>query len=242
MRKTLKLLGCDYLYQDTPVNLRKIDLNTITEAQTKNQTILPAVTNPTTAHVAYTCKTLEELKSAILDFTGCALKDSALNTVFADGNPSSQVMLVGEAPGADEDAQGLPFVGQSGQLLNKIFACIGLSRSQLYIANIVPWRPPGNRTPSSDEIAICQPFIEQHITLVNPKLLVFLGGVAAKTLLKTNVGITSLRGKFHDYTTRDGHVIPCFATYHPAYLMRSPGQKAQVWHDALRIKLKLASL
>jgi uracil-DNA glycosylase len=236
MKKILKSLGCDYTYQDTPVDLRKIDpLKTIKPTK---DIILPSIID----HPAYACKTLEELKNAMLRFTGCALKDTALNTVFADGSSYAKVMLIGEAPGADEDAQGLPFVGQSGQLLNKVFASVGLRRDQLYIANIVPWRPPGNRTPTTEEIAACQPFIEQHITLVKPKLLVFLGGVAAKTLLKTNSGITSLRGQFHNFITLDGSVISCLATYHPAYLMRSPGQKAQVWHDVLRINLKLASL
>lgn len=232
MHKALKLLGCDYVYQDTPINLM--------EPQPEKQ--ISAISEQGTSHLAYSCKSLEELKNVMLNFTGCSLKQTAMNTVFADGKPSSEVMLVGEAPGADEDAQGLPFVGQSGQLLNKIFAAIGLSRDKLYISNIVPWRPPGNRTPSTDEVAICQPFIEQHIALVNPKILVLLGGVSAKTLLKTNGGITSLRGKFSEYTTRDGNIIPCIATYHPAYLLRSPGQKAQVWHDVLRIKLKLANL
>lgn len=230
MHKVLKSLGCDYTYQDTPIDLRK---------PKPSKQIPEATTKVTAAHPAYNCKNLKELKEAMQNFTGCALKETALNTVFSDGNPSSDVMLVGEAPGADEDTQGLPFVGQSGQLLNKIFASVGLSRDKLYIANIVPWRPPGNRTPSTDEIAACQPFIEQHIELVKPKILVLLGGVAAKTLLKTNGAITSLRGKFINYTTHDGNTIPCLATYHPAYLLRSPGQKAQVWQDVLRIKLKL---
>ena len=230
MHKILKTIGCDYVYQDVPINLKE---------PKSAKPIMEVSAQASTAHPAYNCKNLEELKNSMLNFTGCALKQTALNTVFADGNPSSQVMLVGEAPGADEDAQGLPFVGQSGQLLNKIFASIGLDRDKLYIANIVPWRPPGNRTPSTDEIAICQPFIEQHIALVKPKILVLLGGVSAKTLLKTNSAITSLRGKFSNYITHDGNLIPCLATYHPAYLLRSPGQKAQVWQDVLRIKLKL---
>ena len=233
MHKVLKTIGCDYVYQDAPINLKESE---------SAKSIMAVSPQEATTHPSYSCRTLEELKSAMLSFTGCALKQTALNTVFADGNPNSQVMLVGEAPGADEDAQGLPFVGQSGQLLNKIFASIGLDRDKLYIANIVPWRPPGNRTPSNDEIAICQPCIEKHSALVKPKVLVLLGGVSAKTLLKTNSAITSLRGKFSNYTTHDGNVIPCLATYHPAYLMRSPGQKAQVWQDVLRIKLKLESL
>lgn len=227
MRNILKSLGCDYIYQDTPINLKK----------PADDQVVPVSTQP--IHPAYACKTLEELKNAMLTFEGCALKKTALNTVFCDGNPKADVMLVGEAPGADEDTQGLPFVGQSGQLLNKIFQAIGLPRDKLYISNILPWRPPGNRTPTNEEIAICQPFIEQHIHLIKPKLLVFLGGVSAKTLLKTNEGITKLRGRFHEYKTCHGDSIPCFATYHPAYLMRSPGQKAQVWHDVLKIKLYL---
>ncbi len=230
MRNTLKSLGCDYLYEDSPIDLKKVSSNPV-----NNRFINNGLTHP-----AYQCKTLADLKAAMLAFTGCALKETALNTVFSDGSPKAEVMLVGEAPGADEDAQGLPFVGQSGQLLNKIFSSIGLTRDNLYIANIVPWRPPGNRTPTNEEVAACQPFIEQHIQLIKPKLLVFLGGVAAKTLLKTNEGITKLRGQFHEYKTCGGDTIPSFATYHPAYLMRSPGQKAQVWYDVLKIKLMLA--
>ncbi len=230
MNDTLKSLGCDYVYQDSPV-----DFSAPVVARTAS--VQPAYS----AHLAYSCKTLEELKNAMLAFTGCSLKETAINTVFCDGNPNADVMLVGEAPGADEDMQGLPFVGQSGQLLCKIFQSIGLPRDKLYISNILPWRPPGNRTPTNEEIASCEPFIEQHIHLVKPKLLVFLGGVSAKTLLKTTEGITKLRGQFHEYQTHHGDAIPCFATYHPAYLMRSPGQKAQVWHDMLKIKLRLAS-
>lgn len=226
MRNTLKALGCDYIYRDTPIDL-SLSMTTATPV---------AVTHP-----AYNCKTLDELKNTIHSFDGCSLKKTALNTVFCDGNPKADVMLIGEAPGADEDEQGLPFVGQSGQLLNKIFCAIGLPRDKLYIANILPWRPPGNRTPTNEEIAMCQPFIEQHIHLIKPKLLVFLGGVSAKTLLKTTDGITKLRGRFHGYRTCQGEVIPAFATYHPAYLLRSPGQKAQVWQDMLKIKLHLMS-
>ncbi|MCE2716586.1 MAG: uracil-DNA glycosylase family protein [Pseudomonadota bacterium] len=227
MRNTLKALGCDYIYQDTPIDVTS-------SLQIQREKHIAAIIK--TEHPAYACKTLEELKNAMLSFNECALKKTALNTVFCDGNPQADVMLIGEAPGADEDAQGLPFVGQSGQLLNKIFQAIGLDRTKLYIANILPWRPPGNRTPTNEEIAMCQPFVEQHIQLIRPKLLIFLGGVSAKTLLKTTEGITKLRGRFHEYKTHQGETISSFATYHPAYLMRSPGQKAQVWHDMIKIK------
>ncbi len=170
MRNTLKALGCDYIYQDTPIDVTS-------SLQIQREKHIAAIIK--TEHPAYACKTLEELKNAMLSFNECALKKTALNTVFCDGNPQADVMLIGEAPGADEDAQGLPFVGQSGQLLNKIFQAIGLDRTKLYIANILPWRPPGNRTPTNEEIAMCQPFVEQHIQLIRPKLLIFLGGVSA---------------------------------------------------------------
>lgn len=228
MRHKLKALGCDYIYQDTPIDFSSQRIEHVVTAGKPVQ------------HPAYNCNTLEELKNVMLSFNGCSLKKTALNTVFCDGNPKADVMLVGEAPGADEDAQGLPFVGQSGQLLNKVFKSIGLDRSKLYISNILPWRPPGNRTPTNEEIAICQPFIEQHIHLIKPKLLIFLGGVSAKTLLKTTEGITKLRGRFQEYKTYQGESISAFATYHPAYLLRSPGQKAQVWQDMLKIKLYLS--
>lgn len=223
----LKKLGCAYVYNDTPLDYTK------TKQQLKiNQTVLAD-------HPASQCKSLDDLKQAMLNFKECSLKATSMNTVFADGDPKSPIMLIGEAPGADEDVQGLPFVGQSGQLLNKMLASIGFKREQIYIANIVPWRPPGNRTPTNEEIAICQPFIEKHIELVAPNILILLGGIAAKTLLKTNEGISKLRGRFLDYGLPSGANIACLATFHPAYLLRSPGQKAQAWQDMLRVKIKL---
>lgn len=190
-----------------------------------------------TAHPALACKTLEELRQAMQDFEGCALKETATNTVFADGNPQAKVMVIGEAPGADEDRQGVPFVGLSGQLLDRIFATIGLSRQEnIYITNIVPWRPPGNRQPTTQEIAACEPFVQKHIELINPDILILVGGVSAKTILKSNEGIMRLRGHWHDYETATGKRIKTIPTFHPAYLLRSPGQKAQVWKDMLLVK------
>jgi DNA polymerase len=145
-------------------------------------------------------------------------------------------MLVGEAPGADEDAQGLPFVGQSGQLLNNIIASIGLDRTNAYISNIIPWRPPGNRPPTTQEISMCLPFIQKHIAIVKPRVLVFVGGVSAKSLLNSTEGIMKLRGQWFDYKTLHGDTVKALATFHPAYLLRSPGQKALVWHDMLMIQ------
>jgi uracil-DNA glycosylase len=183
------------------------------------------------------CQTLEDLRRAITAFEGCALKKTATNLVFADGNPQAKVMLVGEAPGADEDRQGTPFVGVSGQLLDKIIATIGLDRTSVYITNILPWRPPGNRQPTPQEIAACKPFVEKHIALIQPQILVLVGGVAMKTLLDTNEGIMRVRGTWQSYTSLDIKApIKALATYHPSFLLRSPGQKAQSWQDMLMIK------
>lgn len=186
------------------------------------------------------CQTLPELKQAMADFEGCSLKSTATNLVFADGNPEAKVMLVGEAPGADEDRQGVPFVGLSGQLLDKILATIGLDRTSVYITNIVPWRPPGNRQPTTQEIALCQPFVERHIELVNPEILILVGGVSAKTLLNSTEGIMRLRGTWRTYESPGlSHPIKVLATFHPAYLLRSPGQKAQAWQDFLMVQKAL---
>jgi DNA polymerase len=194
--------------------------------------------------VAQAAQTLDELRTALENFEGCELKATAMHTVFSDGVPEARVMFVGEAPGADEDRQGKPFVGQSGQLLDKIIASIGLDRRKnAYISNILPWRPPGNRTPTQGEMALCQPFIERHIELVNPAVLVLVGGVAAKTLLDTTTGITKLRGSWQNYRTPEmAEPIPALATLHPAFLLRSPGQKRNVWHDMLMLKRRLGDL
>jgi DNA polymerase len=188
--------------------------------------------------IAAACKTVDELRQAIVNFEGCDLKMTATHTVFSDGNPDAKIMIIGEAPGADEDRQGRPFVGLSGQLLDKVLASINLSRAQnIYISNIISWRPPGNRTPTPHEIALCQPFIERHIELIAPKILILVGGVSAKTLLNTNEGIMKLRGKWHEFKTPTMQdPIKTMATYHPAFLLRSPGQKAAVWKDLLLVQ------
>lgn len=189
------------------------------------------------------CKTLEELRRALASFEGCPLKKTATNLVFADGNPKAKIMLVGEAPGADEDRQGIPFVGVSGQLLDRMLATIGLDRTSVYITNIVPWRPPGNRQPTPQEIAACKPFVERHIALVHPEILVLVGGVAMKTLLNTEEGIMRLRGTWQSYTSPELKApIKAIATYHPSFLLRSPGQKAQSWQDLLMIKRAISAL
>lgn len=186
--------------------------------------------------------TLDELRQALASFEGCNLKLTAKNLVFGDGNPEASVMLVGEAPGRDEDIQGLPFVGRSGQLLDRMLAAIGLDRNSAYIANVIPWRPPGNRTPTPHETEICRPFIERQIELVNPKVLVNLGGPSAKTLLNTTEGILRLRGSWRAHTTSSGTAIPAMPTLHPAYLLRALAHKRLAWRDFVEVKLKLRSL
>lgn len=198
--------------------------------------------------------TLEALRMAIAAFDGIGIKDTATNLVFSDGNPAAPVMLIGEAPGGDEDRLGKPFVGASGQLLDKIMACAGLDRAaadvaySLYISNILNWRPPGNRTPNPAEIEVSLPFIERHIQLVQPKVLIFCGGVAAKALMNSEDGVSKLRGKWFEYLPvtpelRDGaSPILAMATYHPSYLLRTPAQKRAVWADMLMVLEKRKSL
>jgi DNA polymerase len=181
---------------------------------------------------------LDELRAILEGFEGCALKVTASRLVFSDGVPTAKLMLVGEAPGAEEDRQGRPFVGRAGQLLDRMLAAIGLDRTKVYIANIVPWRPPGNRTPTPQESAICLPFITRQIELVDPAVLVFLGGFAASSLIGTKDGILKTRGRWQSYHagSRD---IRAMATLHPAYLLRQPLQKRLAWRDFLAVKRAL---
>jgi DNA polymerase len=174
-------------------------------------------------------------------FEGCALKATAKNLCFADGQPGARIMLVGEAPGADEDRQGLPFVGVSGQLLDQMLAAIGLDRRQhVYIANIVPWRPPGNRTPTTQEMMVCRPFVLRQIALSAPDILVTLGGPAAQALLGLT-GIMASRGKWRSLEL-DGRTIPALPTLHPAYLLRNPIAKRQAWADLRALRRALDAL
>jgi uracil-DNA glycosylase family 4 len=184
--------------------------------------------------------TLDELKVALASFEGCPLKATAKNLVFADGNPAGKVMIVGEAPGADEDRIGLPFVGRSGQLLDRMLAAIGLTRQEhVYIANLLPWRPPGNRTPTPQEVAICLPFIQRQIELADPDILVCIGGPSAQGLLGVS-GILASRGRWMEYDT-GRRMIRAIATLHPAYLLRQPLQKRLAWRDLRAIKAALAT-
>ena len=182
--------------------------------------------------------TLEGLRALLADFEGCALRATATQLVFADGNPQSRVMFVGEAPGHDEDVNGKPFVGRSGKLLDRMMEAIGLDRGKVYIANVVPWRPPGNRTPTPLETAICLPFIRRQIELVDPDVLVCLGGPSMQTLLGSRDGISRMRGRWLPFDTGTRE-IKAMATFHPAFLLRSPLQKRFSWRDFLAIKKAL---
>ena len=188
--------------------------------------------------LAATAESLDALRALLLAFEGCALKATATQLVFGDGDRQARVMLVGEAPGREEDRAGKPFVGRSGQLLNRMLAAIGLERAEVYIANVVPWRPPGNRTPTPQETAICKPFIERQIALVDPDVLVCLGGPSAQTLLAQRDGILRLRGKWFDFTTHK-RTIRALATLHPAYLLRQPTHKKLIWRDLRALKAVL---
>lgn len=180
-------------------------------------------------------KTLSELKE-VMRKVDISIKDCALNMVFGVGNEHADILLLGEAPGAEEDRQGIPFVGQSGQLLDKILAAIGLDRTKVYITNILPWRPPGNRTPTLQEITLFRPYVIKHISLVNPKVVICLGGTASKALLQTTQTMTQLRGKWARVEELSASILP---TFHPAYLLRSPSQKREAWIDFLTVKNRM---
>ncbi len=247
--------GVDALLGEDPV-----DRFATAETSTPRVRVAPGVTSPpaleikaraatsappapdeaamTASGAAKSAKTLDELRAILGKFEGCALKATATQLVFADGNPTARLMLVGEAPGRDEDIEGLPFVGRSGKLLDRMLAAIGFDRKSVYIANIVPWRPPGNRTPTPQESQICLPFILRQIELADPDILVCLGGPSAQALLGIKDGITKTRGRWFTFDTgkREIRAMP---TFHPAFLLRSPLQKRFAWRDFLAIKKAL---
>lgn len=186
---------------------------------------------------------LETLRDALAAFEGCALKRTAKSLVFARGNPAAPVMFIGEAPGADEDREGLPFVGVSGKLLDRMISFIGLDETSIYVTNIIFWRPPGNRSPTDAETAACMPFVRRHIALVRPRVIVTLGRPAMNTVLGINERITRARGRWFDYDAGDGgQPIPALPTFHPAYLLRNPSQKRESWMDLLTLKERLDGL
>jgi DNA polymerase len=201
---------------------------------------LPGSEDAGSEALAADCGDLAALPAAMEGFEGCALKRGARNLVFSDGNPAARVMIVGEAPGQEEDREGRPFVGRAGQLLDRMLAAIGLSRraeapeDAVYITNVLPWRPPQNRDPSADEVAMMLPFLRRHIALVDPEVLVVMGNAAAKALLGTTTGITRLRGTWVDW-----HGRPVLPMFHPAALLRNGELKKAAWADLLALRVRL---
>jgi uracil-DNA glycosylase len=187
--------------------------------------------------------TLAELNAAVAAFEGCALKRTATNTVFGDGVGDAALMVIGEAPGADEDRIGRPFVGRSGQLLDRMLAAIGMDRQRnAYITNVIYWRPPGNRKPTDEEAAACQPFVWRHIALIAPRVVMLAGGTATTALLARREGITRLRGRWFMLEVPGlARAVPAIATYHPSFLLRAPARKGEAWRDLLAVQSKLES-
>lgn len=191
--------------------------------------------------MARSATSIAALKAAVESFDGCELKRTARNTVFARGNPEAPLMVIGEGPGQDEDREGLPFVGKAGQMLDRMLAAIGHGEDNTYITNVVFWRPPGNRKPSSDEIELCRPFVERHIALARPKLILLAGGVSTEALLGRNDGITAIRGQWSEVRA-EGHSAPALPIFHPAFLLRRPQEKAKAWADLLMLAERLEEL
>lgn len=246
------LAGVDAICNDATVNYlakeKKSESEKTLPNSSGNEVVRPALSLLSQASSAACMKardlcqkaqTLDDLKAMVESFDGCSLKFSANSTVFGYGNPKAEVMIIGEAPGADEDRIGEPFVGRSGHLLDKMLQAVNLPREDCYITNILPWRPPGNRTPTDAEVAVCLPFLYRQIELIKPKVILLLGASAANAVLDNNESISQMRGHFMEYTTTTGTKIETLATFHPAYLLRSTGQKAKAWSDFLRLQNKL---
>lgn len=247
--------GVDCALSETPVN-RLVEEPVVEERPAAKpalfRTANPAPVVPASAHstpapdaaimsareIAPGAASLQELRELLERFDGCALKSTATRLVFADGNPEAKIMFVGEAPGRDEDLEGLPFVGRSGKLLDLMMAAIGLDRTKVYIANIIPWRPPGNRDPSPQETQICLPFIRRQIELVDPDVLVCLGKPSSQAVLDLKDGIMKTRGRWIDYDTGT-RKIKAMATFHPAYLLRQPIYKRLTWQDLRAVQKAL---
>jgi DNA polymerase len=212
-----------------------INTNNVTEKNISSQRLL---VSKNAKDICSKATSLSELKEIMQTFEGCNLKNTAASTVFGQGSEKAQIMFIGEAPGADEDRLGAPFVGRCGKLLDKMLEAIGIKRDDCFITNVLPWRPPGNRAPTDEEIAICLPFLVRQIELIKPKYIVLLGGIALKTVMDTDDTISRSRGKWMEYCITDDYKVNVIATYHPSYLLRSASQKSKVWVDLLRLKNK----
>lgn len=261
MLKWLVAMGADEALEDTPIDRFAVpapaETVTVAPARTvpkpiapprpvelfgSRATVLPSAGATSAREAAAACQTLEELRTAVANFKGCALSLTAKHMVFADGNPAAPVMFIGEAPGRDEDLQGVPFVGRSGALLDRMLATIEMDRARnAYITNVIFWRPPGNRPPTPEEAGICAPFLARHIELQQPKVLVLLGGTPLKHVLNIDEGITKVRGRWGRYIV-NGREIPALPTLHPAYLLRQLSAKRQAWQDLQSLRDKLREL
>ena len=236
--RKIKLQGVDEIIGNSPKNRLKSKITEDKVNLSQNDKNSNELNNISSLPDLKAVDSLDDLKDYMSKFKGCELYKSATNMVFSDGNKSSEIMLIGEAPGHDEDIQGKPFVGRSGKLLNKMLEAIGLSRDTVYIANIVPWRPPNNRRPTEEEINICLPFIRKHIELIAPKVLMLLGSTATYALLRNKEGITKIRGKWVDMEF--GKLkVPTLPSFHPAFLLRQPAQKKYSWEDLKMLKKKI---
>lgn len=236
-------MGIDEAIADEPVNNlgKKAEQPAVSpQPKPRSAALLsaPKESIASARQAAEQCTTVEALRAAVEAFEGCALKRTANKTVFCDGNPEAEIMLIGEAPGASEDMQGVPFCGESGKLLDMILATIGLKReSNLYISNCIFWRPPGNRAPTPEELSICLPFVERHIAFIRPKLLILAGSTAVADILQSKEPITRVRQRMHEYSNPYLDApIPVAVLFHPSYLLRQPSQKKQAWFDLLKIK------
>ena len=234
--------GVDLAVGETPINR----FATAASPQRSRLAAMPVADSPAPSQAANAdpaearelaarAQTMDELRAIMDAYDGCGLKLRATRLCFCDGNPEADIMLVGEAPGSEEDLQGKPFVGKAGQLLDRMLGAIGLDRTKVFIVNTVPWRPPGNREPSPEEMALCQPFLYRQIELVAPRILVTLGNVPTKALFATSVGITRMRGQWKELTL-GAHRVRAMPTLHPAYLLRQPATKQMAWRDMLSLK------
>lgn len=226
----------DVVLNDVPTS-KLINMN-------QNQPVQANVNKiPISRELSNKANTIEELKQAVRNFDGCGLKLTALNTVFGDGSENAEIMFIGEAPGASEDKEGIPFCGQSGKLLNNILKSIGLERNNVYITNTVYWRPPANRRPTPQELEICRPFVERLISLINPKIIVLVGSTAVESLLGSKVSMHELRSGAYEYNNQYlKSPIHTIVIFHPSYLLRQPAKKKLMWFDMIRVKKLIANI
>jgi uracil-DNA glycosylase family 4 len=231
--------GTDYIISNKPVSKLNAKIESL---MPKAVSVVAAPSNLSSRQLADQAKTIAELRSMVGAYDGCAIKRVAANTVFGDGSTSAEIMMIGEAPGASEDKEGIPFCGQSGKLLNSILKAMGYNREDVYITNTVFWRPPGNRRPTQEEIELCRPFVEKHIALIKPKLIVLVGSTAVEGLLGSKVSMHDLRGSSHEYTNKYlSEPIKTTVIFHPSYLLRQPSKKKLMWYDMLMVQKSLAA-